>query len=160
MRFQPWADFVTSILFHLINGVPNLILSMFYSEEKLKKEVVIIASEAGPQIYVTPGRPLSIRPIQLTVFNRLPFPIDLDGMTFDIIMGDIQLATSSHNIRKTICKADMAQLSLTCNLNDNQAKIVREFPSRAQPADCLLLGMRGTAYFVVLHNSMSPFLRL
>ena len=129
----------------LLGYIPGWILSTFYSDEKLKGRVRILSPGVGPHLYVTPGKSLTIEAIELAVFNGLPFDIKLErlrGLT--ISLESRQLVAEFEKFTGTaIAHASIAALSLPRrDLTDNQAALVREYPS-----GCPILHLQGRADF-------------
>lgn len=130
----------------VVNFLPNWILKKAYPISKMRERVQMFATGYGPQFYVTPGRPLSVETNYVVVVNLAPFPLDLENMQLEILLEGTQLASKDVNISSPIQGMSILQTNLRFELSDNQARIVREYPS-----NCPILRMGGRA------NIRAPF---
>ncbi len=142
MTETAWTAIVRLFFYRLINFLPNLILKKVYPVTKLQGRLIILATGFGPQLYVTTGHRLAIETIQLVVVNLLPFPVDFEDMQLEILLEGTNLASKDANIAQTIEPRSIRGLTLSHELNDNQAGIAKNYVT-----NCPILRMGGRANF-------------
>jgi hypothetical protein len=129
----------------VVGFLPNWILKKAYPPLKLKERILIFPSGAiscGPQFNLTPGKPLSLETNELVVVNLLPFPVDLENVQAEVLLEGVYLGSKEKNFSLPIGKTTSTIVNLRFGLTDNEAGIVRNYPS-----NCPVLQMGLTANF-------------
>lgn len=116
----------------VIGFFPNWILKRVYPQNKLKERILIFPSGAiscGPQFYVTPGRTLSLESNELVFVNLLPFSVDLENVQVEVLLEGTYLGSKDVNVSLTVKGTTSTVVNLRFGLSDNEAGIVRRYPS-------------------------------
>ncbi len=108
----------------------------------MKENIFILPFDLGPFFCVTPGMRLSVEAIQLKIVNLLPFRIVLENLDAMIAIDGTEIGRTQKAPRLAINAASVSQLSHSQDLTDNQATIVRDYPS-----GCPQFKMYGTFNF-------------
>jgi len=135
-----WFALVRALGNRVVHLVPNWILRKLYPLEYVRQKILILPAGTGPLFYVTPGRPLRIDAVQLKVVNLLPFPVDLESIEGEILIESNYVTNVSKVPALTINRTCVGDVYWTLDLSDNQAAIVRGYPT-----DCPQFKMRGAA---------------
>ena len=91
----------------------------------------------GPHIFVNPGRPPAIEALELVFFNRLPFPVTIEGMKFEIGLESTGLTEGFQGEKVTIPQTDIGRLTIKKHsLSDSQAEMVRKYPNEKNLCNC------------------------
>jgi len=124
---------------------PNWILKRIYPPNRLHESILLFTTggtSGGPQLQVTPGRPLGVETNELVVVNFLPFSVDLESAQVEVLLEGMQLASKETTVCLPIRGMTAAPLNLRFELNDNQAEMARKYPER-----CPIFQMGITAKF-------------
>ncbi len=126
-------EHLLSLLFalgdRLIGALPGWALRRFYPVPKLAQRVSILAEGVGPHLYVRSGKPLTLSGLRLVVFNPLPFRVELQRMKLRVDLESTYLLTLEKNDRTVVESRGLTQLSLDHDLTDNQALMIRQYPT-------------------------------
>lgn len=141
---EPWMSLLQSVAETLLGLIPRWILSLAYPTKKLRERVQILSCGVGPHMYVTDGKRLAIDPIPVAVHNALPFDLEIEELQGLAISLESTSLTEEFDksLRRTAAKRAITRLSFGYGLTDNQAAIIRKYPSQ-----CPILKVHGNAHF-------------
>ncbi len=141
-----WSDFGLSIAAKfagLVQYLPDFSLRRRYPVPRIREGLTILARSAGPHITVVEGQPGHIAGIDLVVFNRLPFPVEVDGLHAKIVLGSRIIGTFDKVKHLAVAGGAFDWLQLEHDLSDSQAALIRRYQEGQPPSDCVLLQISG-----------------
>ncbi len=141
-----WTDFGLSIAAKVVGAVqylPDFFLRWRYPVPTIREGLMILARSAGPYIAVVEGQPGHISGIDLAVSNRLPFPVEIDGLHAKIVLGSRIIATFDKVKHLAVAGGAFDWLQLEHDLSDSQAALFRRYPEGQPASDCVLLQISG-----------------
>lgn len=113
---------------------------------RIRDRVTVLGSSRGAYVSVVANKPASIHSLDFIIFNRLPFPIELDGLHLEIVLESTVLATCDKVCRLEVNGCDVGMLQVQHDLSDSQAELVRRYPEGQRPMDCASLRMSGQTH--------------
>lgn len=146
MESMSWSSFglwVTARAGGLAQYLPNFFLRWRYSVPRIREHLTILSPGAGAHIAVAEGQPAHINGIDLVVFNRLPFPIEVDGLHAEIDLGSRIIASFDKVKHIAVAGGEVGRLQFGHDLSDSQAALIRRYPEGQPPSDCVLLRIGG-----------------
>ncbi len=127
----------------LIGFLPNALLRWLYPVPAMRERLAALTSGVGPHIIVEPGVPARINALEIILLNRLPFPVEVDGLRAEICLESRVLATIDKVNRLSIPPGEIGRVWLRHDLTESQAGLVRGYPEGHHPADCAILRVSG-----------------
>lgn len=76
-----WSYVIRPFVTLLLRNIPGWMLKHWYDAGKCLNSVDIMIDGLGPHIYLASSRMQSIASFNMRVFNRLPFPVELIGLS-------------------------------------------------------------------------------
>ncbi len=126
-----------------------------FSPKKCQDQLEVVAVGVGPHIYVNPERSPAITGLTLLLINHLPFSVKIDRMDLEISIESQGLTRFAQDLiqDREVPRKNCKQVQLNeHHLSDQQAKIVRDYPSPSKPCDCPILRIQGkvrlTGWFI------------
>ncbi len=141
MESGTWSAFARAVVNPLLGLVPWWLLRRWYPIQKLRERILVLAVGIGPDIYVGKGQRLVLSWDDFTIFNFLPFTVELVGLSVEVVVEATSIGTWDKVAQQAIAGIDRARVSLIQDLSDSQAELVKKYSS------CPKLTLKGTANF-------------
>lgn len=138
--FTSWA---AAQALKLARYLPNLLLRRLYPVPTIRQRLVVLGAGAGPSIAVIEGRPARLAALEWVILNRLPFPIEVDGLHGEINLESQKLSSFDMVRRLAVAGGAVGLVQMEHELNDSQAALVRQYPEGQPPSDCARLRISG-----------------
>lgn len=140
-----WSLIWKHVLSIVQKRLPGWILKKWFPHPKCINSVEIFLGHMGPHIYINPERSPAISPyLEIRIFNRLPFKIELLSFTLiEIALEDKKLLNFQHTANSPIESHGFKTLQIPeRDLTDGQVRIIS-----VHPTDCPIMRIHGSAQF-------------
>jgi len=105
-----WFHIIQQHLSGLLNFLPRWALKRLYPIKKRIDNVAIWGDSRGVVIYLNPERAPAISGLNILVFNRLPFPISLEMIQFQISLSNYAFLEKKEQLTKSIDRNAFEQI--------------------------------------------------
>lgn len=122
-----WSLVLKATLSPVLRWLPGGVLRWRYPIPKCQECLTAVAPGVGPHIYINAERSPAIAGLNLTLMNRLPFPVKVDGIHLALRLEDSALTNGDQIVRMTIPAWGIQQIALNeIHLSEGQVGIVRK----------------------------------
>ena len=149
MADHEWLIFLKALWSNVVRFLPKWVLRKLFPLARIQQGLLVIPKGEGCPLSVVPGRPMRVGPIVLKAVNLLPFPVELENITGTMSIESQTIGQVNWACPLTVSATSSVDLSMTYDLNENQASMVRKYPS-----DCPIFCIQGAA------NLRTPLARL
>ena len=134
-----WGALLKATGSHVLRWLPGRVLRWQYPVRKCSEYLTVSTHGVGPHIYVNAERSPAIANLNLTLMNRLPFSVKVEGFHLEFSLESRALTNREQAITETVPAGKILQISVDeIHLSDGQARIVQELAN-----DCPILNIAG-----------------